>query len=177
VHGSIKSHRIVAPLVGFIVALGALAPACALANPLLSGYGAPGQGNQVILGSALLNGPRGGGGNGGSAGGTVSLNAAATNGTGATAPGRDASRGSAARGGLSTAGPPRNGAGGQGAGAAAGIGKLYGTASIHVPLDSETLGLSGTDLLYIFLALGALACAGVFTRRLAGMTAREGPGS
>ena len=36
----------------------ALCPAAALAGSLLSGYGGPGQGNQAILGSALLGGPR-----------------------------------------------------------------------------------------------------------------------
>jgi hypothetical protein len=32
---------------------------------------------------------------------------------------------------------------------------------------SDTLGLSGEDLAYVFLALGALVCIGVIMRRLA----------
>jgi hypothetical protein len=37
--------------------------------------------------------------------------------------------------------------------------------------DSETLGLSVQDLLYILLAFGVLVSTGVLTRRLAGFTA------
>jgi hypothetical protein len=37
--------------------------------------------------------------------------------------------------------------------------------------DSETLGLSVQDLLYILLALGVLAFIGVLTKRLTGFTA------
>jgi hypothetical protein len=148
-HGSIKSHRKRAPLIAFVLALSAAAaPASAQASPLLSGYGGPGQGNQAILGSALLNGPSSGGGNGsGSATGS-------------------------ARGGARSG--KRNAAGGQGNIAPTGIGKVFGGASTHARLDSETLGLSGTDLLYIVLALGVLLGAGVFTRRLARMTPRRG---
>ncbi len=39
---------------------------------------------------------------------------------------------------------------------------------------SQTLGLSGEDLLYVLLALGALALSGVLTRRLARATRPEG---
>ncbi len=51
-----------------VAALAALgwAPGSALAGPLLSGYGGPGDGEQVILGSHLINGPGGGRGGGGS---------------------------------------------------------------------------------------------------------------
>jgi hypothetical protein len=44
-------------------------PICstATASPLLSGYGGPGAGEQVIIGSQLLNTPRGGGGTPGAA--------------------------------------------------------------------------------------------------------------
>lgn len=56
----------------------------ASASTLLSGYGGPGQGNQASLGSALLNGPKGGGRNsrGGSGGGSA---ASASTGSSASA--------------------------------------------------------------------------------------------
>src|ERR1019366_9479043 len=52
-----------------VLALTLTAPAVAGANSLLSGYGGPGEGNQAILGSALLGGP-GSGGGGSSSGGS-----------------------------------------------------------------------------------------------------------
>ena len=53
-------------LAGF---LAALAPLAAYAgSPLLSGYGGPGAGEQAIVGSTLIGGPRGGAGSGGSLG-------------------------------------------------------------------------------------------------------------
>lgn len=50
------------------------APAALAGGPLLSGYGGPGAGAQVIIGGTLLNGPKGGsgGGSGGSPGGSSS---------------------------------------------------------------------------------------------------------
>src|SRR5438309_8805588 len=55
----------------------AAVPATAHAGPLLSGYGGPGQGNQAILGSALVGGSSGGGGtSGGGGGGSGSRGAA-----------------------------------------------------------------------------------------------------
>jgi hypothetical protein len=40
--------------------------------------------------------------------------------------------------------------------------------------ETQTLGISGEDLAYIFLALGALAFTGVLTRRLARTSRLEG---
>jgi hypothetical protein len=56
-----RSHTIT-PKVTFVVAVALLVPSAAQANPLLSGYGGPGQGSQVILGSKLIGPPSGGGG-------------------------------------------------------------------------------------------------------------------
>ena len=57
------------PILGDVCGSGwqrsAAGPGSALASPLLSGYGGPGDGEQVILGSQLINGPGGGRGNGG----------------------------------------------------------------------------------------------------------------
>src|SRR5258705_13375486 len=66
-----KSRRKITPIIAGLAAATALIPASAQASSVLSGYGGPGQGNQVILGAALLNGPRGGSG-GGSGGGSSS---------------------------------------------------------------------------------------------------------
>src|SRR5580693_9670272 len=49
-----------ATLVGAVV-LASAVPAVARAGSLLSGYGGPGEGSQVILGATLLNSPPGGG--------------------------------------------------------------------------------------------------------------------
>src|SRR2546430_16064392 len=62
--GSMKTHRRIITSVGLLLTAAACMPATAHANPLLSGYGGPGQGNQAILGATLLNG-RGGGGSSG----------------------------------------------------------------------------------------------------------------
>jgi len=134
-----------------MAALSAAAPDAAPAGSLLSGYGGPGQGNQAILGSALLNGP-GGGGGGGSAG-TSGLSSTGVSNAGAQAP----------QGGATS---PRSAAGARAT--------TSGRASSAYPaserggsaLPSETLGLSGEDLLYILFALGALAFTGVLTRGL-----------
>jgi hypothetical protein len=166
-----RPRTIVSTLV-LVTALLAAAPDAAPAGSLLSGYGGPGQGNQAILGSALLNGPRGGGG--GSTGPGASLPGGVTN-AGTQAPRGGASsqlapstgRGDVlARGGaIGPGGAQRSQARLEGAsGGASGaypVSERSGSA-----LPSETLGLSGEDLLYILLALGALAFTGVMTRRL-----------
>src|SRR4051794_10195073 len=57
-----------------------LAPSSQAADPLLSGYGGPGGGEQVVLGSTLVGAGKGGGGSGGgsgSSGGSASLRASA----------------------------------------------------------------------------------------------------
>ena len=59
-----RSRRIITSAIACIAALSAAAamPVAAPAGSLLSGYGGPGQGSQVILGSSLVNGPPKGGG-------------------------------------------------------------------------------------------------------------------
>ena len=68
-----RSRRMITPTIA-LVALSAAMPVAASASSLLSGYGGPGQGNQAILGSALL----GGGSSGGSSGSTGSSPGART---------------------------------------------------------------------------------------------------
>jgi hypothetical protein len=158
-----KPNRKITPTIALLLALSAALPASAPASSLLSGYGGPGQGNQAILGSGLVNGPSGGGG--GPAAGASE--AAGTSG---------AATNSVSRGG---AGSGRHGhgssAGSRSAGAQAGPNsaafQAYTTAvSSHRSADSGVLGLSSADLLFVLLALAALLSAGLLTRGLARST-------
>jgi hypothetical protein len=179
-------HRTIVCTLVLLVALSAGMPASALANSLLSGYGGPGGGDQAILGSALLNGPRGGGGarrGGGQGAGGSSLSAQSSAGgqvgssasTAVTSP-PARTRAATARG----HGKQPLGVGGQASGSAsyAYTAASRGEARPPAPGNSETLGLSREDVLYILLVLGALAFAGVLTRRLTrtppGRKARSG---
>jgi len=186
-----KSQRTIIFISGLMLALAVAWPAPTLASSLLSGYGGPGQGNQAILGSALVNGSRGGGGaGGGGAGGSGGSSAASsgsegsaasedgssssgssTQGTGSgttsTSSGASAS-GSGASGSHSGSGSRSAGAGRSGAGTAAAATASFYPASERIAAgqDAGTLGLSGADLLYILLAIGTLLFTGVLTTRL-----------
>jgi hypothetical protein len=169
-----KRHRTITPLVGLCLALCLAAPVAAQANPILSGYGGPGQGNQAILGSALLNGPAGGGGGsggGGSAGSGLSgENGSSTTATSAGSAGghSGASKQSSAHGRSGTpASSPQRIARPRLDPASAYLAAERG----HSVGQSGALGLGGQDLLYIILVLGALTLAAVFTRRLTQTTA------
>jgi hypothetical protein len=165
-----KKKRMITPIAGGLVALLALGPAAAQGGSLLSGYGGPGQGNQAILGSALLNGPRGGGSgsSGGGASSSSTGNLAALT-TAATAPRSTVSRRHVGR----------SRAGKHGAGGATGSAAIAGARSVESGAASvynvsarggsshPVLGLSSDDVLYIVLALGVLVFTGVLTTRLA----------
>jgi hypothetical protein len=159
----------------------ALTPTAASANTLLSGYGGPGQGNQAILGSALLNGPSSGGGGGGSTGGGSSSSGA----TNLAAPATPAS----AQRSLSSPRHARSGAAGKhglrakgSAGAAntrraeSGAAGAY-NVSAGGGSANPLLGFSRDDLLYVVLGLGVLAFTGVLTRRLTGRQQASRSGS
>ena len=144
------------------------------ANPLLSGYGGPGQGSQAILGSALLG--AGGGGGASSAGGGSSSSGI---------PNPEASSGPASRA-QSTTSPqrssrispqtaPRPRAKTADGNASGGAYSGY-AASARGGAGHPFLGLSGDDVLYIAVALGVLAFAGALTRRLAEREAASGHG-
>jgi hypothetical protein len=162
------SHRTILSILTSLMAMSTAMPSSVLAGPLLGGYGGPGEGNQAILGSALLNGPRGGPGAGspGASGSTASSSADSTS-IGAPGGGaRVVSRGSEAS---VSPGHGKQAAGtiGQASDKPSGpysISERRGTASSAVA-DSGTLGLSGADLLYALLALCVLAFTAVFTRR------------
>ncbi len=167
-----------------IVALPAAIPSLAAGSSLLSGYGGPGQGSQAILGSALV-----GGGGGSSSGGGGSSSGGAGGPSGPSRlgepPGRtETATGAtgAAAGGTGSVPAPKSargasrsrsyGAGQKPAGSAGAAGKggdRAATAALASGAgtgQAETLGLSGGDLLYVLLALAALAFTGALTRLL-----------
>jgi hypothetical protein len=55
------THRKTLSILASLVVMTTAVPAFASASPLLGGYGGPGEGNQAILGSALIGGAGGGG--------------------------------------------------------------------------------------------------------------------
>jgi hypothetical protein len=167
------THQRITSILLFAALVAAAVPGTAAANSLLSGYGGPGEGNQAILGSALVNAPKGSGGSGGSGGAVVSQ----TSGTqssgaqsGETAPqstrkSSGSSKGSAGRrGGGARATKTAHGTASQ---AAQGDSVIYPAASRESTTGgSRALGLSGADFVYIILALGVLALTGFLTVRL-----------
>jgi hypothetical protein len=169
-----RSRRIITPAIACIAAIWAASPAPAPASPLLSGYGGPGQGSQVILGSSLVNGPpKGGGGGsqggGGSTGAGESSSAAAAGRLGTAAGSGQAHAGAVVHKHRTTTGTKARGVRVQGSSSGSGA---YPASPAHAAVrpaavGSETLGVSGIDLLYLLLALGALVLTAVLTRRIA----------
>jgi len=156
-----KSHRKITPIIGLLMVLSGLVPASATASSLLSGYGGPGQGTQMILGSKLLNGPSSGGG-GGSAGGGPSGTApvtAVSSGGGATSSGAGGNRHASTRHGSQTVAPAT------GSVTVRSYPRLV--ASEASAGDAGILGLSDSAFLFALLALAALLFTGLLTRGLA----------
>jgi hypothetical protein len=160
-------------LVLLVMLASAIAPAGADANSLLSGYGGPGQGNQAILGSALVGGGAGGGSSssgGGGSGGEASAGLASIE---AKAGGSGSAEGGSSSGGAGRAGGGTTATGHHSSGrASAGSARPYqaprgvSTSQARVA-SSPALGLTGADVAYILLALGVLILTAVMTRRLA----------
>jgi hypothetical protein len=173
-------HQRTTSILVFTVLVAATMPGTAAANSLLSGYGGPGEGNQAILGSALLNTPKGGGGSS-SSGSSNSLSRASGTQPGETAA-TQSKRGSSG-GTKGSAARPRNGTQATktaARGAASQVGQsasvVYPPASREVTTGgSRALGLSGADFVYIILALGVLAMTGFLTVRLTRATTTRGP--
>jgi hypothetical protein len=142
------------------VALSVCAPSAAQASSLLSGYGGPGQGNQAILGSGLLNTPSGGGGSGG--GSVSSTSAGSVAAQGGSAAGKRAHKGGAASG-------KQGSRSKAGSSAASPLylspGQLQRSRAAST--GTSVLGLSGEQLLLTILGLVALVLIGAFTLRLA----------
>jgi hypothetical protein len=178
--GMTRHQRRTTSILVFAALLVAAMPGTAAANSLLSGYGGPGEGNQAILGSALLGAPKGAGGSG-AGGGSSSLSqsssaqsgeAAAPQGTQGSSGGTKGSAKRRVKGARATKTPAR-GAASQ---AAQSVSVIYPAASREVTTGgSRALGLSGTDFVYIILALGVLALTGFLTVRLTRSSATRGP--
>jgi hypothetical protein len=165
------THQRITSILLFAALVAAAVPGTALANSLLSGYGGPGEGNQAILGSALLNAPKGGSGSGGSSGsaglsqtsGAQSGETSAPQSTHGSSGGTKASARRRKEGARATKTPVRSTA----SQAEAGTRVIYPAASREVTTGgSRALGLSGADFVYIILALGVLAVTGFLTVRL-----------
>lgn len=187
------SHRNIFFTFALLVVFATFAPSSALANSLLGGYGGPGEGNQAILGSALVGGAGGAGGGGSSSGssgssggsiGSTGSSSSATVGGGTSAGVSEATSTGASEGGLTVSGGSRSAAG-QVSHSQAGSGKTSGGTARAYPLSSRdndsqstsggwgSLGVSAADLGYVLLALGALGVTGVVTSRL--VQAPSGP--
>jgi len=175
------NHRTILMTLILLTVMSFATPSSVLAGPLLSGYGGPGEGNQAILGSALLGG---GGSSGGSSGSTGSSSGTAAETAGGQS-GREQSNGSAnaSSGHSSTAGGRSKGSARGGAASSrdnttessGGAARAYPVSSSRpTPEAAETLGLSGADLAYVLLVLCALVFTGVLTRRLSQPAGPEG---
>lgn len=177
------SQRLTIAATLLVLSASAVAPATAAANPLLSGYGGPGEGNQAILGAGLVGGASGGGGAGAGASGLAQASGegagqASGEGAGIGARGSgEASVGSArgTRGGVASAsgshgsGKQRYAGAASAPGASARPSARASTPSLAAGNEggSQTLGLSGADLLDVAIALATLLVIGAITRRLA----------
>ncbi len=161
-----------------------LAPAPALAgSPLLSGYGGPGAGEQVVIGSTLIGGSRGGSSGSGGAGG--SGEASGSTGT-STSPGDGASSTGSGSTGSSKVGPANGGSGsGSHGGASGGAANsrtrsgratgtgdgtagayVYPTSQGSVPSASLFSGISSGAVLLLIGILATLGLIALLTLRL-----------
>jgi hypothetical protein len=165
-----RRRMFISILTGLALLSPATLPATAAAGSLLSGYGGPGQGNQAILGSTLINGTSGGGGGGSGAAGS---GGGSGGGSGAASASLLIARGPVATGGP-RGGAARHASGSKLAGHPNGAVGAVSKPASPVPLGlarsasggSGALGLSGTDLMYIILALAIVAITGAATRQL-----------
>jgi hypothetical protein len=158
-----KNHRMTIPALALLVTFAA-SPGVAAASSLLSGYGGPGQGSQAILGSTLVNGPRGGGGSGGSSGSTGSLSAITA--PASTAP---STAGSVTAGGKAASKATRGGAKGHARGHAPSQTSTDASSPYIVSrqVAEPFLGISKGDFLGIIAVAAALIVIGVATWRSA----------
>jgi hypothetical protein len=153
----LKKQRSIIAIAALLATAGASTTATA-AGPLLSGYGGPGQGNQAILGSTLLNVPRGGssGGPPAATGGAPAVSSASG---GSSTTTQAATPGSSTR---HAARPTRQ----QTKAAAADPNAFYAELERRASESSGMLGLTGEDLTYILIGLAVLAFGALFTRRI-----------
>jgi hypothetical protein len=153
-------------LVVAALALALALPALARANPLLSGYGGPGQGSQALLGSSLT----GGHGRGGVASeGTPPEQALEAHSTSTAAPSTAGASETqtASKAGHSAAAAPGTGGGpGSGSGPTGGqtlpSPALAPKSSVH----TDAAGLSSGDLALIVVAIAVILATGMLMARL-----------
>jgi hypothetical protein len=166
-----KAQRRIISSVGLVAVAAACLPAGAQASPLLSGYGGPGQGNQAIIGAALLNGRGGGGGSGTLAtSSNGSLSGESASGT-AAAQAHKSSGGGSSRGhaGAQRQAPaPRRPLDLEGSYRA-----LERSANVS---GDGALGLSGSEVALIGVVLALLALIGTVTWRVARPRPAKGHG-
>jgi hypothetical protein len=139
----------------------AVAPTAAGANPLLSGYGGPGQGDQAILGSGLVNPP-----GGGSAGRSGTVSSSELTVTPSHTAGPAASSGGSKHDRRKAGGSGKQGTAKKSPAAPASVAPATGLQPVSSTSSGGTLGLSGGDLLLIVLGLAALALTALLTRQL-----------
>jgi hypothetical protein len=167
-----KAQRRIISSVGLVAVAAACLPAGAQANPLLSGYGGPGQGNQAILGATLLNGRGGGGGSGTLAAASSSGSLSGESASGTAAPqahkssGGGSSRGHA--GAQRQAPAPRR---------PPDLESSYRALERSANVSGDgALGLSGSEVALIGVVLALLALIGTVTWRVARPRPAKGHG-
>jgi hypothetical protein len=180
--GSVRRHRIIISTTVLLALSGVIAPV-ALGDPLLSGYGSPGEGSQALIGATLVNGPRGGGGSGGGGGGASTGEGAVNLAAPAASSGSSGSSAATRGGSASKSGSARGSgaAGSSGSGAPGARTPSAGRSDFASYPRSERVvgaqtslisGVSGSDLLYVLIALGCLLLTVFATLRLAKRTVR-----
>lgn len=166
-----RRHVFIAAAIALLILLAVSLPASASADPLLSGYGGPGQGNQLILGATLLGG-EGSGPSGGSGEGTTAAAGASGQPAAGTPSGSSSSSGRAGSTGARKGGAPVHvRVHGKAAPSAAGGAAAEGLAGVSTP----ALGLNTGDLLIALGVLAALVLTALLTRRLVDASGAKGP--
>jgi len=162
--GKLRRHRVIRATVIAVAALCLQATSASASSTLLSGYGGPGQGNQAIIGAALIGG---GGGSGGSSGSESA--AAGANGSAPASivlprtPSKTTARGRSHRSATGRRAKPTS------SGAASGSnGSTRPATPAAARSTGGALGLTGSDLLYVILAFCVLVGTALLTVRLSG---------
>jgi hypothetical protein len=176
--GSARKTRQLTTIAAAVATLSLALVASADANPLLSGYGGPGEGSQAILGSALIGGPPSSGGpSEGPGGGTPSSAATTLAGSGAAGTTAGSPRSSGVRHGSRSSDTVR----GRSSHATAPGGTIgapnasgYAADAYGSAVGRPAFGFSDRDLLIMLLAILGIAITALVTRRFARLRAVSG---
>jgi hypothetical protein len=169
---AINRMRTIVPIITAVLAL-ALPATSSASDPILSGYGGPGNAEQAVLGGGLVTPPSGGSGSGG-AGATADESLRATS----TSSGSTSSSSSSAKSHNSSSTKSKsttNSSSSTAQGGAAGAPTAAPKAIAYPTRQGGTGGLplSGTDVLIVLLALVALAAGGLGLRRMATAASKD----